>query len=272
MKLSLSMWSVHQTVRQQGWTVLDFLAFCKSEGIEQVELLNFFWKNQEQELEDAISYARDNGIRVSSYAVGNNFVQLNAEAREAALKEITDAIPVARRLGTDIIRVFSGDLIDHVTYETAIQWIVDGLAAAAKEAEASGVTLCLENHGKLAGSGAQVKEIIERVGSEALRSTFDTGNFLLVDEHPTDAAKTLLPYIAHVHVKDFIETGDGRYHSLGGKRFEGVSVGEGDVELDVILNMLNDNGYQGACVLEYEGLGSEAEGIRRSYENFKRYQ
>lgn len=272
MKLSLSMWSVHQTAREQGWTVLDFLTFCKSEGIEQVELLNFFWKNQEQELVEVIAYAKDNGIRVSSYAVGNNFVQPSTAAREAALKEIADAIPVARRLGTDMIRVFSGDLIDNVTYETALQWIVEGLAAAAKEAEAAGVTLCLENHGKLAGSGAQVKEIIERVGSKALRSTFDTGNFLLVDEHPTAAARTLLPYIAHVHFKDFKETGEGRYHSLGGKKYEGVGAGEGDVELEVILNMLRDNGYHGAFVLEYEGLGSEAEGISRSYDFFKQFQ
>jgi len=268
MKLSLSMWSMHRTVRENGWKVLDFLSFCKDEGIEDVELLNVFWKDVLDELPSVLAFVRDNGIKVSSYAVANDFVKATEEERAGALKEITDAYPVAKVLGTNIIRVFSGNLSDIATYEEALDWIVDGLKEAAAVAEKEGLVLCLENHGKLAGSGEQVKTIIDRVGSPALRSTFDTGNFLLVDEHPTAALETLLPYVSHVHFKDFEMREDGRYKSLGGKAFEGINLGDGDVELEKIVNKLVENGYRGAFVLEYEGVGSEAEGIRRSYDYF----
>ncbi|GGF94482.1 sugar phosphate isomerase/epimerase family protein [Paenibacillus abyssi] len=271
MELSLSMWSLHRTVRENQWTVMDFLSFCKEEGIQSVELLNVFWKNQEQELDQVLRYTSERGIKVVSYAVANDFVNEDPEKRADALKEITDAIPVAKALGTSIIRVFSGNLAPGLTMETAQDWIVDGLSAAAKQAEQARVTLCLENHGQLAGRGEQVKHIIDTVGSEALRSTFDTGNFLLVDEHPSQSIQVLIPFIAHVHFKDFTEHPEGRYKSLGGKAYEGIVAGQGDTKLESLIQLLQQNGYQGAYVLEYEGLGSEAEGVRKSYEFVRQY-
>lgn len=269
MELSLSMWSLHRTVREKGWTVADFLGFCEEEGIKSVELLNVFWKNQEQELPLVLEQLKTAGIRVSSYAVANDFAKEQPEERSAALKEITDAFPVAKALGTPVIRVFSGNLTDSVTYEKALDWIVEGLSAAAAQAEREGLVLCLENHGKLAGSGDQVKTIIERVGSPALRSTFDTGNFLLVDVRPLDALEVLLPYVAHVHFKDFGAAPEGRYRSLNGTAYEGTVLGEGEVPLPDIVGILARHGYQGAYVLEYEGLGSEAEGVRGCYSFFR---
>ncbi|MCR2807527.1 sugar phosphate isomerase/epimerase family protein [Paenibacillus soyae] len=268
MELSLSMWSVHRTVREKGWTVLDFLSFCKDEGIRQVELLDVFWKDAERELPQAVAFAAEHGIKVSSYAVGNDLVKASEEERARELQVITNAFPIAKALGTSTIRVFSGNLSAIATFDEALDWIVDGLGSAARKAEAEGLVLCLENHGQLAGSGKQVQTIIDRVNSPSLRSTFDTGNFLLVDENPSAALDILLPYIAHVHLKDFAQRDDGRYKSLGGKAFEGANLGFGDVEVKAILDRLANNGYQGAIVLEYEGVGSEAEGIRRSYEYF----
>lgn len=269
MELSLSMWSVHRTVREKGWTVLDFLAFCKEEGINRVELLNVFWKDIEKELPAVLEDLKAKGIQASSYAVANDFAKETPEERAAALKEITDAIPVAKALGVKVIRVFSGNLTESVTYDDALDWIIEGLSKAAAQAQKEGLTLCLENHGKLAGSGVQVKTILDRVGSPALRSTFDTGNFLLVDEQPLNALDVLLNDVAHVHFKDFVQTPEGRYKSLAGLSYEGVNLGEGDVELKTIVKRLTDNGYQGAFVLEFEGLGNEAVGIRKSYEYFR---
>lgn len=265
MKLSLSMWSLHRTVRASGWTVMDFLSFCRKEGIDSVELLNVFWKNQDRELDEVVRYCRENGIRVASYAVGNDFVSESEERRSAALREITDAFSVAKALGTSLVRVFSGSLHPGIDYGQALGWIVSGLSEAAKRAEAAGITLALENHGQLAGRGGQVKDILEQVGSKALRSTFDTGNFLLVDEHPSQAIEPLLPYIAHVHVKDFKRHPEGRYTSLGGQTFEGTVAGEGDTHLASLIERLEASGYAGAYVLEYEGTGDEAEGVRGSY-------
>ncbi|WP_438350695.1 sugar phosphate isomerase/epimerase family protein [Paenibacillus sp. FA6] len=268
MELSLSMWSVHRTVREKDWTVMNFLSFCTEEEIKHVELLDVFWKDVELELPQVISYIQEHKITVVSYAVANDFVNESAQERSAALTRITEAYPIAKALGTTIIRVFSGDLSGNITYEMALNWIVDGLSEAARQAEPCGILLGLENHGKLAGSGVQIQTIIDRIGSANLRSTFDTGNFLLVDEHPTQALAVLLPVIGHVHLKDFYLEPNGRYKSLSGKAYEGIALGSGDVEIKKIVDRLLEYGYQGAYVLEYEGVGSEAQGIRDSFTYF----
>jgi sugar phosphate isomerase/epimerase len=263
------MYSMHRTVKAQDWSTVDFLQFCHTENYSLVELLAHFWKDVRTELVAVVSAAKSLGIGVTSYAVSNNFVSEDSSLRKQALLKITDGIPIAAELGTKVIRIFSGNLAEGIRYEEAKSWIIDGLKEACREAEGAGMTLCLENHGKLAGKGVQVKELIDEVGSPALRSTFDTGNFLLVDEHPLQAIADLKGYIGHVHFKDFKEQPNGRYKSIGMRTYEGVPAGEGDAGLSQILDLLAESGYKGAYVLEYEGIGSEADGIRQSYNRFQ---
>ncbi|MFS8579200.1 MAG: sugar phosphate isomerase/epimerase [Novibacillus thermophilus] len=270
MKLALSMWSVHRTVQARDWTVIDFLSHCRDEGVEEVELLDVFWHDVERELPRVIQYASDCGIRIASYAVGNDLVQFDRGERKKELKKVLDGINIARRLGVHIVRVFAGDVKKGLSYEEGRGWIIDGLKKATKVAEEQNIMLCLENHGHFAGKSEQVKDIVEQVNSNAFRLTFDVGNFLLVDENPLEALDALLPYVEHVHVKDFkLQTG-GRFRSLTGKVYEGVSVHEGDVNVPVVLERLKNCGYKGAIVLEYEGAGSELEGIQRGYRNFEK--
>jgi sugar phosphate isomerase/epimerase len=268
-ELSLSMYSMHRAVKEKDWGTVDFLRFCSGENYRLVELLAHFWKDVRTELDDVVSTAKSLGIGVTSYAVSNNFVSADSALREQALRKITDGLPIAAELGTNVIRVFSGSLAEGIQYEDAKGWIIEGLKEACREAERAGMTLCLENHGKLAGKGAQVKGLIDQVGSPALKSTFDTGNFLLVDEHPLQAFSDLKGYIGHVHFKDFKEQPNGRYKSIGLRAYEGVPAGEGDAELPRILDLLAASGYNGAYVLEYEGTGVEADGIRQSYTRFE---
>ena len=75
----------------------------------------------------------------------------------------------------------------------------------AEVAEKAQVYLAIENHGLLAGTSAQVVEILKEVNSPYVKSTFDTGNFLLVHEKPTEAFNQLKNDIVHVHFKDFRE-------------------------------------------------------------------
>lgn len=263
MEFTLSMWSVHRTTRGHQWTVLDFLSYCHDQGIKQVELLDVFWKDVDEELPYVKSYLDQHDMKAISYAVSNDFVNQDPALRQAALDKITCAFPIAIALEAKVIRVFSGNLNGDIAYEEAQQWIVEGLSGAANEAEKLGLTLCLENHGLLAGTGAQIQSIIDQVASPALRSTFDTGNFLLVDENPLDALHKLLPYIHHVHLKDFAATEGGRYRSLSGLAYEGRVLGEGIAQIEPILRALHDYGYSNGIVLEYEGLEDERTGIQQ---------
>jgi sugar phosphate isomerase/epimerase len=129
------------------------------------------------------------------------------------------------------------------------------------------------NHGLFAGQSDQVLEIIEKVGSSSLRSTFDTGNFLLVNEDPTDAISKLKSQVAHVHFKDFLKVDPSykgeTYQALNGDKFKGAIVGDGQVDLTFILSNLKQLDYQGWLTVEFEG---EEEPKYGSIESIKRLQ
>ena len=134
---------------------------------------------------------------------------------------------------------------------------MEGLAAAAEYAERYHVTLALENHGLMAGRSDQVRQVIDAVGSSALRANIDTGNFLLVNQNPTDAARDLAPLAALVHLKDFRRARPDEtehiYKALDGAAFTGAVVGQGQVDLPAIVKLLDAAGYGGWLSLEYEG-------------------
>ena len=257
MKLGLSMWSVVAAVRTGQIDLPGFIDFAAEQGAEGVELLDYFWQNEAMEILQVKQQAADAGLAIATYSIGNDLIQPDADARTSQVSDIRRAVDVANALETPLVRVFSGNAKGEITLDEGLAWIIDGLAAGAHYAQANGVTLALENHGLLAGRSDQVRHIIEAVDSPALRANLDTGNFLLVDQNPTQAARELAELIALVHLKDFRraradETGD-TYKGLDGTPFTGAVVGEGEVDLAQIVETLRNAGYDGWLSLEYEG-------------------
>ena len=134
-------------------------------------------------------------------------------------------------------------------------------------AEENGVTYALENHGMFAGKASQVKNILDSVGSPALKSTADTGNFLLVCNDPVEAVSLLIDDIAHVHFKDFKKVESGGYEAQDGTHYIGTAIGDGQVDLKKIVALLREKGYDGFLSIEYEGSDADnLEAITHSIE------
>ncbi|WP_058300884.1 sugar phosphate isomerase/epimerase family protein [Gorillibacterium timonense] len=271
MKTSLSIWSVHKSVYAEEMDNAAFIEFAAEAGAQGVELLSIFWKEDGQEAERIAAALERTGLALACFSACNNLAVTGEERRRAEVSDIIASVDRAALFGAKVVRVFSGDKEESVTYEAAKGWIVEGLIVAAAYAESKGITLCLENHGLFAGKAEQVLEVIREVGSASLKSTFDTGNFLLVDENPSEAVVKLKDRIAHVHLKDFAPVEEGQvgtfYTSLGGKRFSGQVPGEGVVDLPFILGELRDHGYAGWLSVEYEGDEEQKEGSKRSIEH-----
>ncbi len=173
------------------------------------------------------------------------------------MADLKTGVDTANALEVGLMRVFSGNHKEGYTLADGMDWIVEGLASGADYAAQHGVVLALENHGLMAGRSDQVRQIIEAVNSPALRANLDTGNFLLVGQNPTDAARDLADLVALVHLKDFAVAPEGQtshvYKGLDGVGYTGTAVGEGQVELARIVDILQRAGYQGWLSLEYEG-------------------
>jgi sugar phosphate isomerase/epimerase len=77
---------------------------------------------------------------------------------------------------------------------------------------------------------------------------FDPANMILYAKgDPVAAAKTLAPWIRHIHVKDAIKT------KTPGTWGTEVPWGDGEVNQDAFLTTLEQAGYKGAFAIEREG-------------------
>lgn len=257
MKLSVSMWSVVQNVRSGEIDLPGFIEFVAEQGAAGVELLDYFWTDESIEIDRVKAQTRDAGLEIAVYSVGNDFFHPDAAKRKQQLQEMKHAVDVANRLEVNLMRVFSGNHKKGYDLEDGMDWIIEGLSESADYAQACGVTLALENHGLMAGRSDQVRHIIDIVDSPALRANLDTGNFLLVGQNPTDAARNLADMVALVHLKDFARAPESQtehvYYGLDKLAYTGTAVGDGQVDLAAILQILRKAGYDGWLSLEYEG-------------------
>lgn len=255
MKIALSSWSCH-SYYNQGWTNVDFIDFAATTAAQGVELISIYLKD-DRELDEVDAALARTGLKLACFGACNNLAEPDEEKRKIQVADITRSVDIAARFGAGVVRVFAGDLREGLVFDEAKQWIIEGLKEAASYAEQKNVMLCLENHGLFVGRADQVAAVIRDVDSPYLRSTFDAGNFVLVDENPNEAIDKLKRLVRHVHVKDFIQVPadyDGPfYRSLSGQPFTGRVAGEGIVDLPFILAKLQEVDYDGWYTVEYEG-------------------
>lgn len=257
MKLSLSMYSCLRAVQAGQLDLSGFVDYAAAQGVAGVELLDIFWSDVERELPQVKRRIADAGLETAVYSISNNFIQPEADARAAELADLRRGVDIALELGVDLLRVFSGSARDDVSQDEGEAWILDGLSAGAAYAEARGLTLALENHGRFAGRSDQVRAIIEQVGSPALRVNFDTGNFLPVGQDPVEAARELADWTVLVHLKDIRLAGANEvghvFAGPDGRKLTGSIIGDGLVDLAGVRAIMAAAGYAGWWSLEYEG-------------------
>ena len=120
------------------------------------------------------------------------------------------------------------------------------LGQSARIAEDHGVVLAIENH--IDYSSAEILQILERVGSAALKVNFDTGNALRMMENPVAAAKRLGPHIVAVHAKDM----EACRHVAPEEWyfFSSVPVGTGLIDMPGVVRALKEAGFTGVLAVE----------------------
>ena len=196
------------------------------------------------------------GISISAIAspVGKAPVDGDFDSERGRFRR---ALAAARRLDTALVRLFSF-FVPAGRYRASRDEVVRRLAAFAHEAERAHVTLALENESYVYGDTAErCLDLIEAVGSAALRMTFDPANFVQVGVRPyTEAWPLLKPYVAHVHIKDAVAV-DRRGLSPYPERIpeerlmDSVRLpGEGQGEVRSILRALSTQGYKGFLTVE----------------------
>lgn len=270
MRIAVSMYSYVRAVKDGRLDVPGFIHEAKRIGADGVELLDFFYKDLEQDRRLAQQALEDTGLPCPIFSVANNFAKTDPAERASQLDRVKFGVDEAVRYCAKVVRVFAGDVAEGVTFDQARTWIIEGLAAASDYAGANGVNLALENHGRLAGRGDQVLGLIQdvrsRCGHDALGANPDTGNFLLVDQSSPEAVGQVANVALMVHFKDF-RSGEGPYVALSGKTFRGTVIGDGEVDLHGCVRALSSAGFDGWYSLEYEGEGDPIDEVQLSLLN-----
>jgi sugar phosphate isomerase/epimerase len=246
MKLSLAAYSFNGLL-PHNWpkpresdaslTLDDFVQFCADLDLDGTELTSYYFPAEVTP--DYLLHLKELtfrlGLNISGTAIGNDFCLPDGEDREFHLSMTRQWIDFAALMGAPVIRIFAGQVPKDDTESAALDRCVAGINESLQYAAQKGVALALENHGGITSTPDQLLAIVERVDdSPWFGVNFDSGNFRTEDPY-ADLAR-IAPYAINAQIKVRM--------SVAGQQQE--------ADLPRVVGILNDAGYRGYLVLEYE--------------------
>ncbi len=222
--------------------------------------------------------------------------------REMQILYITELARLARDLGGDKVRVFTGFERPTVSFDQQWAWCVQGLKESARRAAEFGVTLCVQNHHDIAAHYESLFDLLTEIDEPNCKAAFDAWSPAL---HGTDLVaavkkmapfiahttrwstqrcrrkscivKKMAPFIAHTTVADYMRRPRFKYHPrlVNYERemdvIRAVPMGEGFIDYRAFFAALEEVGYVGYVGYEMcsvlEGGGSE-ESLDRCAQKF----
>jgi hydroxypyruvate isomerase len=195
----------------------------------------------------------ETGLRLNCLTIDPLVPLVDPNARTAFLDSVRHSSRVAAEVGCPFVVVLAGDAIPDKPRSTQHRTIVDGLRLAAPLAEASGVTLLLENlnsrvdHvGHYLDSATEALDIIDEVGHPSVRMLFDLYHSVTMGERPEEVLAGRLDRVAHVQIADV----PGRHEP-----------GSGTIDWPAVIGWLAVIGYEGRVGLEVVPTGDTLQSV-----------
>lgn len=195
------------------------------------------------------------GVRAGLEEKGVELVCLGASAtlgaprvRDAAKEKATlfDYLELAGTLGCKYVRILVGEARRSESHRVALARIAERLRSLAPVAARHRVTLLIENGGDFPGS-EDLWFLMDAVGHPAIRCCWNQCTAMTVRERATNSIPRLVNKIALVHICDAI-------FSEQGLLCEYRSLGDGDVEVARLIELLRGLVYDGYLVFDWPAL------------------
>ena len=160
---------------------------------------------------------------------------------QAGIDDGRRALEICAALDIPILNTAVGGAFNEDEDEEAF---VVNIPSFAEEAAQANITVALEIHGTLTGTGKQTRELVEKVNLPNVGIGYDTANAEFYAGVPVeDDLPDELGHIVHCHLKD----------TRGGRRnWNFPTLGEGSNDFELILSRLQASGYNGALTVEIE--------------------
>ena len=252
MKKGISIWSFGNL------SVAESIKLAKEAGFDGIELaLNetgeMSLDSTEQEIKEVKKIAEDTGLELYSVACGlywdNPITDDDPAIRAKAEDIVKKEIDMAKMLGCDSCLVIPGTVCTEfanpdkvVDYQDAYDRSLEAFLRLKEYAEKAKINIALENvWNKFLTSPIEMKEFIDKIGSDYVGSYFDVGN-VLFNGFPEHWIKILNKRIKKVHFKD--------YRKLAGGLHGFVDLLAGDVDYPAVVDALKAVGYDGWVTAE----------------------
>ena len=204
----------------------------------------------------------------------------NVEIQAAYVGELAK---LARDLGTDMVRVFTGYERPDIPFDKQYALVVEGLQLAGKEAARYDVTLAVQNHHDIASHHDMMAWLLREVNLPNVKAAYDAWTPTLQGldaEQLRASVETMRPFIVHTTAADYVRLPRYRYEIRltnflpSETLIRAVPIGEGIVDYETFFGALKEIGYQGYIAYEMcevlDG-GGDIEALDRTAKHFLKY-
>ena len=189
---------------------------------------------------------------------------------------------LARDLGTNMVRIYTGYERPGIPYDQQFAMVVEGLRMAGKIAAQYGVTLVVQNHHEIALHHDAMKWLLDEVNLPNVKTAFDCWAPTLQglsSEEIRKAIYTMKPYLVHTTVADYAKIPRFKYEPVTNyvpivPQSLAVPMGEGFLDYKTFIETLKEIGYQGYIAYEMCSIlkgGGSVENLDKTAKAFLEY-
>lgn len=246
-----------------GDTLEEFIAWASGAGFESTELqIRDLWPDEsvpwQETAEQGKKIVEQYGMTVSGIASGNDFVYLDAENIQREADRMKTVCDIAQFMGCKVIRTEGGRPKDEVPEDKWVEAMTACVNACLPFVKDMGMKFAIDNHGLVTNDIDVMLGLLRAVDEpDYVGSNLDTmnvrwfGNSL---EECDRFYREVAPWVMHTHMKD-------GFGSRG--EYKGKDLGNGEINLPLVVELLKGIGYDYAWTAEYEGPEGDGAGYEK---------
>jgi L-ribulose-5-phosphate 3-epimerase len=171
---------------------------------------------------------------------------------------IAQNIDLAHRLNCKYFVTSTGEAHgDHDVIEDE-KVLVERLQPLVDKCQKYGLTFVIETHGNNYATGHVVKNLVQKVGSDAIGVNYDTGNVIIYGKtEPYDDLEQSADAVSYIHLKDK----DGKP-----EEWNFPAIGRGKIDFTQVFNILERTGCEAPLSVEIEFTPAGPSGVEEVHE------
>lgn len=225
--------------------------YFKKKGVDYGDI--FTTDLQKYPLTHYVKMMQNSGIQAGCLISFENIAETDARERERNIARVKEQLDNMEK--NNIPMMMLAPSMEGCKclseYETKRELLIKGFSEVVDYAKTSGICITMENQSLLTRPDSRIEDvrlILDCV--PGLKYVLDSGNFFCIGEDVCIAYEKFKDKLVHVHCKDWKWDLFGEFVRENMPRFHGCALGDGEVPLKRLIQILNEEKYSGNLVVE----------------------